>query len=116
MTKQDPTRPAGSQIKYRLFDEYRTEFAFRNKHGAVRFLRATCSISWILWNGTAIPEWERFGFVLSFNECNLDCGTDLETPRDFTSVGSDHYADLASHYRSVRDEWYPPKKSAGVDN
>jgi hypothetical protein len=59
---------------------------------------------------------EAFGFARSFNECNLDCGTDLETLRDLTSVSSDHYADLASHYSQVMDECYPPKKSVGVDN
>jgi len=39
----------------------------------------------------------------------LDCGTDLETLRDFTSVSSDFYPfypDLASHYARVIEEWY----------
>ena len=49
---------------------------------------------------------EGFGFVLSFNQCNLDCGTDLEALRDFTSITSDYYLDLASYYRQVMDEWY----------
>jgi hypothetical protein len=39
-------------------------------------------------------EWRRFGFVLSFNQCNLDCGTDLETLRDFTSASSDYFPDF----------------------
>jgi hypothetical protein len=56
------------------------------------------------------PEWRHFGFVLSFNQCNLDCGTDLETLRDFTSISSDHYPDLASHYAQVMDEWYSVQK------
>jgi hypothetical protein len=51
-------------------------------------------------------SWKRCGFVLSFNECNLDCGTDLETLRDFTSISSDYYPDLASHCRQVMEEWY----------
>jgi hypothetical protein len=41
--------------------------------------------------GLVNPEWQRFGFVLSFNQCNLECGVVLETLRDFTSVSSDFY-------------------------
>jgi hypothetical protein len=52
------------------------------------------------------PEWRHFGFVLSLNQCNLDCGTDLETPRDFTSVSSDYYPGLASQHGQMIDEWY----------
>jgi hypothetical protein len=63
---------------------------------------------------TRDPEWKRFGFVLSFNQCNLDCGTDLETLRDFTSTSSDCYPNLASHYSQVIDEWYSlQEKAAG---
>jgi hypothetical protein len=50
--------------------------------------------------------WNRFGFVLSYNECNLDCGTDHETLRDFTSITSDFYPELVSHYGQVIEEWY----------
>jgi hypothetical protein len=35
-----------------------------------------------------------------------DCGTDLETLRDFTSVSSDFYPELGSHYREAIEEWY----------
>ena len=52
------------------------------------------------------PGWKRFGFVLSFNQCTLDFGTDLETLRDFTSTSSDCYPDLASHYGKMMDESY----------
>jgi len=52
------------------------------------------------------PSWNRFGFVLLYNQCNLECGTDLETLRDFTRVQSDYYPDLASHYCRVIEEWY----------
>jgi hypothetical protein len=54
----------------------------------------------------ADPSWNRFGFVLSYNESNLDCGTDLETLQDFTSVSSDFYPELGSHYREAMEEWY----------
>jgi hypothetical protein len=52
------------------------------------------------------PEWNRFGFVLSFNQSSLDCGGDLETLKDFTRVVSDFYPDLESHYASTIDDWY----------
>jgi hypothetical protein len=51
-------------------------------------------------------EWKRFGFVLSFNETNLDCGADLETLEDFTRVSSDVYPELGKHYANTIDEWY----------
>jgi len=56
--------------------------------------------------------WKRFGFVLSYNECNLECGTDLETLQDFTSVSSDFYPDLGSHYREAMEEWYLAQEQA----
>jgi len=52
------------------------------------------------------PEWERFGFVLSFNETNLCCGADLETLEDFTRLGSEFYPELGLHYTRAIDEWY----------
>ena len=54
----------------------------------------------------ADPEWKRFGFVLSFNQTSLECGTDLETLKDFTSVESDFYPELGQHYGRAIDEWY----------
>jgi hypothetical protein len=52
------------------------------------------------------PSWTQFGFVLSSSQCNLECGADLETLRDFTQVESDYYPDLASHYAKAIQEWY----------
>jgi hypothetical protein len=43
---------------------------------------------------------------LSFNQTSLDCGADLETLEDFTSVSSDFYPELGQHYASVIHEWY----------
>jgi hypothetical protein len=41
----------------------------------------------------------RFGFVLSFNQCNLECGAGpWKTSKIVTQVHSDQYPDLASHY------------------
>jgi hypothetical protein len=98
---------AGSRIKYRLVDEYQTEFGLSQNtssrpfspHGLIGFLDS-------VEHPQADLSWKRFGFVLSFNQCNLDCGTDLETLRAFTGISSDYYPDLASHYDQGMDEWY----------
>ncbi len=109
-------RPAGSRIKYRLVDEYQTEFSLPQKTSSrpyslgelIRFLDS-------VEHPEADVSWRRFGFFLSFNQCNLDCGTDLETLRDFTSISSNHYPDLASHYRQVMDEWYSVQEKVRLE-
>lgn len=40
------------------------------------------------------PGWNRFGFVLSWNERNLEGGSDLGSLRDFVRVEFDFYAEL----------------------
>ena len=45
-----------------------------------------------------------------YNQCNLEGGADLEDLKDFTSVSSDYYAALASHYRQVIEEWYAARE------
>jgi hypothetical protein len=101
-------RPVGSRIKYRLVDEYQTEFRLPQQTSArpfslgelVRFLDSVERVD------ADEPSWYQFGFVLSSNQCNLDCGADLDTLRNFTRVESDHYPDLASHYAKAIAEWY----------
>jgi hypothetical protein len=110
-------RPAGSRIKYHVVDEYQTEFSLPQKTSSrpyslgelIRFLDS-------VEHPQADLSWKRFGFVLSFNQCNLDCGTDLETLRDFTSVSSDYYPGLASHYAQVMDEWYSVQEKLVAQN
>lgn len=101
-------RPSGSRIKYRLVDEYQTEFRLPQQTsvqpfslgGLIRFLDAVEQVD------VGEPSWAQFGFVLSYSQCNLECGADLETLRDFVRVESDHYPDLASHYAEATEEWY----------
>jgi len=108
-------RPTGSRIKYKLVDEYQTEFQPPQETSRrpfslgqlVRFLDA-------VEHPEADASWKTFGFVLSFNECNLDCGTDLEALRDFTSVSSDFYPGLGSHYREAIEEWYLGREREGA--
>src|SRR5580704_12193435 len=85
-------RPTGSRIKYRLLDEYNTEFCLPQKTSCRPFsLRELIRFLDSVEQEDVDPSWNRFGFVLSSNQCNLECGTDLETLRDFTSVSSDFY-------------------------
>jgi hypothetical protein len=101
-------RPVGTRIKYRLVDEYSTEFRLPQQTSRQPFplgelIRFLDSVEQV---GVTDPSWNRFGFVLSANQCNLECGADLETLRDFTRVQSDYYPDLASHYAEAIEEWY----------
>jgi hypothetical protein len=101
-------RPSGPRIKYRLVDEYSTEFRLPQQTPVrpfslgelIRFLDAVERVE------VGEPSWARFGFVLSYSQCNLECDADLETLRDFVRVESDYYPDLASHYAEAIEEWY----------
>ena len=59
-----------------------------------------------------IPSGYVLVFVLAFNQCHLECDedADLEELRDFTSISSDFYPDLSSHYDHVIDEWYSARE------
>jgi hypothetical protein len=95
-------RPSGSRIKYRVVDEYQTEFQLPQQTSRRPFsLRQLIRFLDAVEHPEADGGWKRFGFILSYNECNLDCGTDLETLQDFTSVSSDFYPELGSHYREA---------------
>jgi hypothetical protein len=82
-----------------VLDEYNTEFCLPQKTSCRPFsLRELIRFLDSVEQPGADAGWKRFGFVLSYNECNVDCGTDLETLRDFTSVSSDFYPELGWHY------------------
>ncbi len=101
-------RSVGSRIKYRLVDEYETEFRLPQQTSArpfslgelVRFLDSVERVD------NTEPSWAQFGFVLLYSQWNLECGADLETLRNFVRVESDYYPDLASHYTKAIEEWY----------
>ena len=95
----------------------------RNANALARFIR----LSWagniyqirfldsVQQVGTGEPSWDRFGFVLSFNQCNLECGADLEDLQNFTQVYSDQYPDIASHYSRTIADWYAAQGANGSD-
>ena len=101
-------RPSGSRIRYCLVDEYQTEFTLPQQTSTRPFSLRELIRFLDLSNQSEVtePEWNRFGFVLSFNQSSLDCGGDLETLKDFTRVVSDFYPDLEPHYASAIDDWY----------
>ena len=83
-------RPTGSRIEYRLVDEYESEFTLpqRTSHRPFSLRQLVRFLDSIQRIGTGDPGWDRFGFVLSFNQCNLECGPDLEDLHNFTQVYS----------------------------
>ena len=108
-------RPSGPRIKYRVVDEYQTEFelpqqASRRPFSLGQLIGFLDSVE----HPGADASWKTFGFVLSFSECNLDCGTDVETLQDFTSVSSDFYLELGWHYREATEEWYFGREGEGA--
>lgn len=69
-------RPLGSRIKYRLVDEYSSEFHLPQQTSSrpfslgelIRFLDS------VEQEEVSEPSWNQLGFVLSSNQGNLDCG------------------------------------------
>jgi len=98
-------------MRYRIVDEYETKFTLPQETSLkpfalgelIRFLDAVEHPGGEL-------SWKRFGFVLMHNQCNLECGADLEDLQDFISVSSDFYVALASRYRQVIEEWYAARE------
>ena len=100
-------RPRGKRIEYSVCDEYESEFTLPQRTSSHPFsLRELICFLDTVEHCKADPSWNQFGFILSFNQCNLECGADLESLEEFTRVGSDFYPDLTLHYASSITEWY----------
>ena len=100
-------RPRGKRIEYSVCDEYQVEYRLPQKTSGRPFsLRELIRFLDSVEHPKAEPEWKQFGFVLSFNQTNLDCGADLETLQNFTSVEADFYPALSQHYAKVISDWY----------
>jgi hypothetical protein len=54
-------------------------------------------------------SWDQFGFVLSFSQCNLECGAELEDLQGFTQVHSDQYPEPASQKKVNEVSWQTPR-------
>jgi len=99
-------RSRGGRIEYSIRDEYGSEFTIPQRTSIrpfslrelIRFLDRVEQIG--------ATDQCKFGFILSFNQCNLECGTELSTLEDFTRVESGFYPELGLHYARVINEWY----------
>lgn len=108
-------RPSGSRILYRICDEHESKYKLPQTSSSrplslgemIGLLDATAE------PGLSDPEWNRFGFVLSFNLYNLDGGSYLE--EHFTRVTSDVYPALEKHYSRVIAEWYAAQLAERFD-
>jgi hypothetical protein len=110
-------RPVGSRIGYRVADEHGSEFLLPQRTSLRPFslLQLIHFLDSLRQDGPSDPSWYRFGFVLSFNQINLEWGADLEDLQNFTQVYSDQYPDLASHYSRKIAEWYAEQGANGPD-
>src|SRR6201984_385995 len=100
-------RPRGKRIEYTVCDEYESEFKLPQRSSSHPF--SLRKLIWFLDNvehRESDPGWNRFGFVLSYNQCNLDCGCPLDELRNFTHVASDFYPGLSVHYAKTIADWY----------
>lgn len=108
-------RPRGKRLEYAVCDEYGSEFSLPQRTSRYPFsLRQLISFLDTVEHCEAEPSWNQFGFVLSYNPCNLDCGAEPESLGDFTRVSSDLYPDLGLHYAQIIAEWYNLCRSNAV--
>jgi hypothetical protein len=99
--------PRSKRIEYSVCDEYQVEYRLPQKTSGRPFsLRELIRFVDSVEHPEAEPEWKQFGFVLSFNQTNPDCGADLETLQNFTSVEADFYPALSQHYAEAIGDWY----------
>ena len=88
-------RRSRNRIKYRLVDEYQSEFGLPQQTSQRPFsLREFIAFLDSVEDHGADPSWHRFGFPLLSNEMNFEAdptSEHLETLRDFTRVSSEFY-------------------------
>jgi hypothetical protein len=101
------------RIEYRVVDEYWCKFVFK-PHSSNRPLtlgQLIDSLDSVEQSGGDLddpdPAWLRHGWVLVANETNRACSDtgDSVPYRDFTSISSEFYPDLARHYEQLIDRW-----------
>ena len=88
-------------IRYRIVDEYGTEFALPRKTSR-RPLTLSELITFI--NGSRAADLEG-SLALCYNNMNAPERDDREAMRHFTTVKSDIYPQLEEHYEHVFDDW-----------
>jgi hypothetical protein len=91
----------GARIRYRIVDEYETEFNRQRKTSISPFTLGEL-VQFI--DGSRHPELDG-GLALCYNDMNADGGSDRERLRHFTTVLSPFYPQLEQHYEHVFAEW-----------
>ena len=112
-----------ARIEYRVVDEYQSEFVFK-PHSSTRSLtlgQLIDSLDSLEQSGGELDidaVWLRHGWVLVANETNRACSDtgDSVPYRNFTTVSSEFYPDLARHYRWLIDRWVDAYALSEIDD
>jgi len=114
-----------ARIEYKVVDEYRSEFVFK-PHSSTRpptlgqLIDSLDDVENL--GGPQLdagePAWLRYGWVLGSNEMNRACSDTRDSVpyRNFTSITSEFYSDLARHYRRLIDRWVDAYARSEIDD
>lgn len=112
-----------SRIGYRVIDEYQSEFVFKPSSSTkpLTLGQLIDSLDSLNQSGGDLDVdaiWLRHGWVLCSNEANRACSDtgDSVPYRDFTSISSGFYPDLARHYRRLIDRWVAAYALSEIDD
>jgi hypothetical protein len=100
-------RPHERSIAYRIVDEYGEEFDERPEFSEQPF--SLEELIGFLDNSGHRELWHG-GISVGYNEYNLQGGADIERIRYFTTISSDIYLQLKTHYQRFFEDWYRERK------
>jgi hypothetical protein len=111
------------RIGYRVIDEYRSEFVFKPSSSTKpltlgQLIDSLDSLEQSGGNLDTDAVWLRHGWVLCSNEANRACSDtgDSVPYRDFTSISSEFFPDLARHYGRLIDRWFDAYALSEIDD
>lgn len=108
--------PSGKRIRYRVLDEYDSQFYFGPKSSR---LPLTLGQLVDLVDKTGLDGVPSGGLAICYTALNCQGGCPPESLRSFTKISSDVYADLGSHYERVQAAWFDSRlqefEEAGAD-
>lgn len=107
---------ATARIRYRIVDEYETEFTWAPKSSKLPLdlgqlvdlidRAAPCDC----------PEWVWDGLGIGYNQSIYDEAGDAPSLRHFTTVSSEFYPQLEAHYDRVHEGWVAEKVAEGKED
>jgi hypothetical protein len=110
-------RPVGRKkvkIEYRVVDEYLSDFTFKPHRSSEpltlgQLVHSLDNVKHSAGGGDLSIDdvWMRHGWVLCYIECNRACSDEGDSVphRNFMTISSDVYPDVARHYRRLIDRW-----------